>query len=423
MKNKAKITAAVAFLLAVCFVLCSCGAKEEYVEIKNQTGISCSWWGNDVRHLYTIEGIGRFMDKNPDIRVSYRYGVWDGYERRNKVFMYSNTESDVMQINFAWLKQYSPDGNGYYDLSKLSDIIDLSNFTEDDLGYGTVNGKLNALPIALNTSTVFYNKDIFDSYGLELPKTWDDLYAAAEVMSKDDVYVLGMAKKHVFLLLNAYLEQTRGKAFFKEDGTLNVSADDIEYMLEFYKELIDKKVMMHIDDFSNGDFINRKVAGSICWVSDADKYCQPLSEEGANVVVGDYPASDNAKRGGRYIKPATMYAISDITEHPDEAARLLNYLLNDPEMAVLQGTEKGVPVSKSAIKALQENGQTDNFGYRSNEKMLEDRDEMELMQPELENDNIITAFKTNADDYLYGKAEAEACAEAIYDEIKEMVGK
>ena len=79
MKNKAKITAAVAFLLAVCFVLCACEAKEEYVEIKNQTGISCSWWGNDVRHLYTIEGIGRFMDNNPDIRVSYRYGVWDGY--------------------------------------------------------------------------------------------------------------------------------------------------------------------------------------------------------------------------------------------------------------------------------------------------------------------------------------------------------
>ena len=419
MRNKVRITA---LIMAICLCLCSCGAKEEYVEVMNQTEISCSWWGNDVRHLYTIDGIGLFMEQNPDIHVSYRYGIWDGYERRNKVFMYSNTESDVMQINFAWIKQYSPDGDGYYDLNKLSDFIDFSNFTAEDLEYGTVDGKLNALPIALNTSTVFYNKDLFDSYGLSLPETWDDLLKASEVMSKDDVYVLGMAKKHVFLLLNAYLEQTRGTTLFNEDGKLVASRDDIEYMIEFYKELIDKKVMMHIDDFSNGEFINQKVAGTICWVSDADKYCGDLGDSGVNVIVGDYPSAKNAKRGGRYIKPATMYALSNATEHPEEAARLLNYLLNDPGMALLQGTEKGVPVSHSAVKALEEAGEADNYGYKSNKKMLEDRADMELMQPELENDSIITSFKTNADDYLYGKIEADECADNIYKEVKEILG-
>ena len=69
-----------------------------------------------------------------------------------------------MQINYGWLSQYSPDGEGYYDLYQLSDYIDLSGYSQADLDFGTVNGKLNALPIAYNSTVTFYNKDIFDKY-------------------------------------------------------------------------------------------------------------------------------------------------------------------------------------------------------------------------------------------------------------------
>ena len=44
--------------------------------------------------------------------------------------MNSKTETDVMQINFGWLSEYSADGRGYYDLEKVSDVIDLSVYSE-----------------------------------------------------------------------------------------------------------------------------------------------------------------------------------------------------------------------------------------------------------------------------------------------------
>ena len=53
--------------------------------------------------------------------------------------MKSHTETDVMQINYAWLDVYSKDGNGYYDLYELSEYIDFSNFTEDDIKFGERN--------------------------------------------------------------------------------------------------------------------------------------------------------------------------------------------------------------------------------------------------------------------------------------------
>ena len=39
----------------------------------------------------------------PNIKVSCDYSEWSGYETRSNICMVSNTESDVMQINYAWL--------------------------------------------------------------------------------------------------------------------------------------------------------------------------------------------------------------------------------------------------------------------------------------------------------------------------------
>ena len=139
------------------------GHSEETVETRtNDIHIQMSWWGNDARHMYTMEGVEIFHENNPDIDVDYRYGEWSGYEKRNKVWMESHTQADVMQINYAWLNEYSSDGTGFYDLNELADYIDLDNFTDEEKSYGMQKGRLNALPIAMNTHTFYYNKDILD---------------------------------------------------------------------------------------------------------------------------------------------------------------------------------------------------------------------------------------------------------------------
>ena len=168
---------------------------------QNETKIQMSWWGNDGRHMYTMEGVDLFQEKNPDIDVSYRYGEWNGYEKRNKVWMESHTQADVMQINYAWLEEYSSDGTGFYDLNELSDYIDLDNFNDEEKSYGMKGGKLNALPIAMNTHTFYYNQDVLDQYGLDVPESWDDLFTLGAAIAGDDRYALGMSKKQLFLLL------------------------------------------------------------------------------------------------------------------------------------------------------------------------------------------------------------------------------
>ncbi|MBR3538193.1 MAG: carbohydrate ABC transporter substrate-binding protein, partial [Eubacterium sp.] len=342
-----------------------------------KTHIQMSWWGNDGRHMYTMEGVDLFQEKNPEIDVSYRYGEWNGYEKRTKVWMESHNEADVMQINYAWLNVYSPDGTGFYDLSTLSDILDLTNFTEEELSYGTKNGKLNALPIAMNTHTFYYNQDILDQYGLSVPKTWDDLFTMAEKLAPDGKYVWGIAKKHLFLLMIAYYEQSFGKPFFNQDGTLAADAKGMEFILTFYKKLRDSHVICPIEDsFDRAKYMSGEYVGTMCWISDTKLYCDGLAETGVKVTRGSYPKLEGAALSGWYIKPATMWAISKDTEHPQEAAKLLNYLLNDPEMARLQKTEKGVPVSNAAVTALNEEGLSETNEYKAIQEMNEHQEDL-----------------------------------------------
>ena len=397
------------------------GAPIETVETQeDRTQIRMSWWGNDNRHEYTMNGIGIFEKENPDIKVKNTYGVWQGFERRMRVAMESHTEADVMQINYAWIDQYSPDGSGFYDLSELSDYIDLSNFEESDLQYGIKNGKLNALPIAFNSYEFYYNQVIWDKYGLEFPNTWDEVFAAAEVMREDGIYPFGFVKKQAFMLSLSWFEQTHGKRVFSEDGMLNVDEKELGEMLDFYRKMVDEKVMIPVEDFEKSKFADGTVAATMCWVSDAGNYCNALESKGGIPKIAGYLIPDDSKLSGWYIKPATMYAISAYTDHPQEAAKLLNFLINSPEMASLQMSEKGVPVSKTARQTLHDMPDSDiSYEFMASEYMNENIDKLSIIQPVMENDEIISAFKECGDDYIYNKKTLAECSQSLYKTIAE----
>lgn len=416
-----KLKKIIPIILAVSVFMTACGKEPVVVSQKEQKVISFSWWGNDKRNEYTIEAIKQFEKLHPDIRVNCSYTEWSGYETRSNIRMISDTEADVMQINYAWIQQYSPDGNGYYDINLINDNIDFSNFTQEDLDFGMQSGKLNAIPIALNTQTVYINKTVYDSYGLDIPKTWNDLFAAAEVMD-DDVYPISMADKAAWLYIISYAEQKTGKQFMTIDGKITFTVDDIKIMLEFYKELISKKVMPQVEYFDKKKITSGNYGGTVAWISDGATYFEGAIENGYEYTISDYTAIDPGKTGeGWYSKPATMYAISKNTEYPEESAILLDYLLNSNEMAELQGLEKGIPISSSARSYLSDHDMLNGLQYDAYLKMNEHNERILMVSPYLENVKMIEEFVAACNSVLYDKADLDEQAKALYDSLKNLL--
>lgn len=48
--------------------------------------------------------------------------------------------------------------------------------------YGICPGKTTVLPYSVMAASVIYNKEIFAKYGIEIPKTWDELIAACDAL-------------------------------------------------------------------------------------------------------------------------------------------------------------------------------------------------------------------------------------------------
>ena len=409
--------------ISICMIVCliflsGCSGKNEQVVYESTTELSCSWWGNDDRHQYTLQALDVFTEQNQgQIEVQPKYGSWGGYENRMHIYMRSHNAPDVMQINYAWLSEYADEENGFYDLYDLKDSIHLENYTSSELAYGEVDGKLYAVPISFNTPMFYFNKTLYESYGLEIPKTWEDLFEAAKVMRQDGIYPLGTTEKQLFLMLIVYFEQMTGKESVKADGTLQLTKEDLAFMLEFYKRLIDEEVLMPIDSFNRNAFSTGKTAGALAWISDAANYCTPVEKNGSEVIVGDYLQDVAAKKFGWCVKPATMYAISATTEYPEEAAKLLDFLLNSKEMAELQGTEKGIPISDAAQATLQETQKLDGYEKQADDMRGNYEDKLEILQPVLENESVYDGFKINADYYIYDKLSKDEVVDKLYEAI------
>ncbi len=415
MKKLALLTACV-----LCFLCTGCHEETIVKTSEEQTEISFSWWGNDGRNEYTIEAVGKFQELHPEIKVNCSYSEWSGYEARSRAQMVANTEADVMQVNFSWLSQYSEDGTGYYDLSQLTDIVDLSTFSEDTLQFGYKNGILNALPIAMNTQTVYINKSVYDKYHLSVPETWDDYFNAAKVMSPDGVYPLAGASRSVWISIVSYAEQVSGKPFLNADSSINFGVDEVKIMIEFYNRLVNEKVIPQVEYFDRLEVNTLNYAGCIAWVSDAANYCNTAIEEGSDFVIGKYPHIDGKESGsGWYAKPATMYAVSKNTEHPKESAMLLDFLLNSSQMAELQGIEKGIPISTSARDTLVQKNMLAGIQYEAFLRM-EGNDKLGILNPFIENADVVDLYIAACNDVLFDKATLDDAAKILYEQLKEV---
>lgn len=403
-------------------VLCiGCGDRQIVKSQAEQTEITLSWWGNDTRTEYTLEAVQEFQKLHPDIKVKCNYSEWSGYEARSRVQMVSATEADVMQINFSWLSQYSPDGTGYYDIEQLADYVDLSNFSEDMLAYGRRNGILNAIPIAMNAETVYINQTLYEKYGLSVPEIWEDLFRAAEIMKKDGVYPFGAASKSVWLYFITYAEQKSGKSILTSDGKLNFKPEEFQLMLELYVRMIQENVMPQVEYFDRLNIDNSGYGGTVAWVSDAMNYLGNAIKNGNTVIVADYTAFSPEQSGeGWYAKPATLYAVSVNTDHPKESAILLDFLLNSEEMALLQGIEKGIPLSTSARTYLEEEGMLAGLQYEAAMKM-ESNSKLSQIDPFMENTEILSDFVDACNDVLYEKKTSEQAAKDLYQQALEIL--
>ncbi|WP_431221588.1 ABC transporter substrate-binding protein [Serratia sp. L9] len=333
-----------------------------------QVDLRMSWWGGNGRHQVTLKAIEEFQKQNPNIRVKSEYTGWDGHLSRLTTQIAGGTEPDVMQTNWNWLPIFSKDGGGFYDLNKVSEYLDLTQFDPKELQTTTVNGKLNGIPISV-TARVFYFNDItWKNAGVDYPKNWDELLAAGKTFNEklgEKYYPVVLEHQDTFALLRSYMIQKHNVDMINEEQKkFGYTPEQWVEFFQMYKDMVDSHVMpssKYYASFGKSNMYEMKPwiagewAGTYMWNSTINKYSDNLKPP-AKLDLGHYPMLEGATDAGLFFKPSQMFSIGKSSKHPKEAAMLINFLLNSKEGIDALKLERGVPLSKAAVSQLRANG-------------------------------------------------------------------
>lgn len=310
--------------------------------------ISFEWWGDQARADITQEAVDLFQERNEGIQVTTNFADFPDYWQSMTTRMAAQELPDVLNMDYSRLLQFG--GSGL--LLPLEGLVDTSDFIEGFLDTGYVNDELVAVPIAGNTLGLVYRADWFDAAGVTVEPgyTWEDYQQAirdvTESLGEDGKWGGGdFTGQYHFMEL--WLRQ-QGGSFYSEDGTaLNFEKAQLNEWWAMNVELQEEGAIPDIGTTSQWEeagLVLDAVGSEIGWDNFLAWWAPTVSENGGTLTLGAPPSLDPANLG-LYLKPSMQLCISATSEHSEESAQLIDFLLTDPDAIAILGTNRGIPAT------------------------------------------------------------------------------
>lgn len=317
------------------------------------------YWGDSNRAKMTDAAIKIFEEKNPGITVKSEYQDSGPYADKLATRFAGGNPPDVLNMANRTLLEYAERGT----------LADLKSFPEINLdkvpaaiqSRGEVDGKLYGLATGVNLIGMVVNKTITDQAGVTIPDdetwSWED-YAkfAAEVTQKTGGKVYGAGYDVATETGPILLARQRGEDFYTKDNKLGVSEETIR---DWFQYSVDLRAAGGYPPAGFFEQIGGSPAQSYLAKGTVASQIIPINNykgyneaAGGKVVLLRMPGETTQKRRGYSADPSMLWSIAAKSKHPKEAAKLLNFLINDVDGAAETLTQRGVPINPDVTEAI-----------------------------------------------------------------------
>lgn len=172
-----------------------------------------------------------FEAANPDIKVTLSAVDNDTYPATKSSRLTAGNVDIVVLKSFVETPDFAKDSTSDdVLLAQAGGLVDLTdedfmkNYTSSVLETQAIGGKQFAVPTGLSYSTgVYYNKAIFDQYGLSVPTTWSELESVMSTLAAGGVTPFGIGGKDTW---------PAGLAMLGGVASLYPTADDKTQLVE-----------------------------------------------------------------------------------------------------------------------------------------------------------------------------------------------
>jgi raffinose/stachyose/melibiose transport system substrate-binding protein len=192
-------------IFMMCLLLLSaCSGEEAGTNSSEDQGTKSNTSGDEVvldfwhfdpgeRMEIYQEAVDRFTAKHPNVKVNVLQVPNDEYKQRVVVAMSGGKAPDVFASwGGGWLEEFV-ESDQVMDLT--NEDIEFDKFIDVALANSKFDDKVYGLPLGISLYTFYYNKEIFEANGLEVPKTYDEFLNVVDVLKGKDIYPIALANQ------------------------------------------------------------------------------------------------------------------------------------------------------------------------------------------------------------------------------------
>ncbi|WP_129843683.1 sugar ABC transporter substrate-binding protein [Streptomyces sp. RFCAC02] len=427
--TRAGVAAAAGLLLAACGVGADPVVNPELSD--DDVTITMNWWGADARTQQTLAAIELFEQEHPTIHVEPTYSDWTGYWDRMATTTAAGDMPDVSQFDQLYLASYAERG-ALLDLSTVTNILDTSALGANVLDSGRVGDDLYAVPTGATSNGIIINTSLFEQYGVELPDTetwtWDDFErTSVELTEASGGEVHGVSPFGYDSFSLTVWARQHGGSVFDADGDLTLTPELLASYWQRELDFVESEAapsVAHLSEVSGlpldqTDLVTGKTAMAFIPAGQFTAYQSAAPD--FDYDLAPWPADSDAPEGFQYLKPSMYWAAASTSEHPAEAALLIDFLTNDTRVAPLFGLDRGEPGNPAFRAALE--GQLDESGEESlafTEAMSDEVGDTPPITPNGASDIEILLTRYNQQ-VLFGESSPREAADAFLGELGDSI--
>lgn len=323
------------------------------------------WWGSQTRNDLTQKAIELYMEKNPNVVIETEFTDWSGYWDKLATQAAGGGLPDIIQMDYSYLNQYASsnqlaDLNGFIE----SGVIDTENISSSIIESGSVNGKCYALSLGSTAPMVLYDKATADAAGVEIPMQ-PTLEEYVDICQKiyEKTGVPSYFESGITMI--QYIARSRGSEIYEEleNGVLYSTLEHFQWVEKLAQaefcispELLSEKNPQVVESMPIIDLSTWNVFSfSNAYVSINDA-CGGERELG----VFMYPTLPDEKKQPEYLKPTMFFSVTETSKYKEEAAKFIDWFVNDEECNAILGGERGIPANTAVAESVK--GQVDAIG-------------------------------------------------------------
>jgi len=300
------------------------------------------YWETEGHQVTLNQVIDSYNQSQSDLKVTAKYVPFADFKKQLSIGATVAELPDLVIID-------APDHASYAMMGIFADItdrVDVSKYFDGPIASATLDGKLYGIPFGSNCLSLYYNTDMLETAGVEIPKTWDELKDTAIKLTKDNVSGLAFSSVQ------------------NEEGTFNfmpwvwstgatsfeIGSDQGIRALALAKDLVESGAMTkEVINWTQGDIMNQFISGNLAMMINGPWQVPTMRQEAPNlnwdVALIPKDAQNSSTLGGE------NYAV--IADGNEEGAlSFLKFATNEENIKTLM-TQFGYISSREDIAGTQ----------------------------------------------------------------------